>query len=83
MGLKTFKPVTPSRRHLILVDRGDLYKGRSEKKLTEALVQHAGRDNHGHITSRRAGGGHKHHYRIVDFKRKKSRYGGGSCAFGI
>ena len=71
MGLKSYKAVTPSRRHLVLVERGDLYKGGPVKSLTEGLSKTGGRNNSGRITSRRMGGGHKRRYRFIDFKRKK------------
>ena len=71
MGLKSFKAVTPGRRHLVLVERGDLYKGAPVKSLTEGLNKTGGRNNDGHITSRRMGGGHKRRYRIIDFRRNK------------
>lgn len=71
MALKTYSPVTPSTRHLITVDRSDLYKGAPLKSLTEGLKSSGGRNNHGHITSRHRGGGHKRSYRIVDFRRDK------------
>lgn len=71
MALKTFKPVTPSSRNLVLVDRSGLYKGSPVKKLTEGLTGSGGRNNYGRITARRRGGGHKRAYRLVDFKRQK------------
>ncbi len=71
MALKTFKAATPSRRHLVLVERSDLYKGSPVKELTEGLSKTGGRNNHGRITSRRMGGGHKRRYRFIDFKRDK------------
>ena len=71
MALKFFKPDTPSQRGLVLVDRSDLWKGKSDRKLTEGLSQKGGRNNKGRITARRRGGGHKKKYRIIDFKRKK------------
>jgi large subunit ribosomal protein L2 len=71
MALKTFKPVTPSSRNLVLVDRSGLYKGSPVKKLTEGLTGSGGRNNNGRITARRRGGGHKRAYRLVDFKRQK------------
>ena len=70
MALKTYRPVTPSSRGLILVDRSDLYKGRPEKSLTEGLRKSGGRNNNGRITAWRIGGGHKQLYRLVDFKRR-------------
>lgn len=71
MALKTFKAATPSRRHLVLVERSDLYKGAPVKELTEGLSKTGGRNNHGRITSRRMGGGHKRRYRFIDFRRDK------------
>ncbi len=71
MALKSFRPTTPSRRSLVLVDRSDLWKGRPIKELTEGLTKSGGRNNKGRVTARRRGGGHKRRYRIVDFKRRK------------
>ncbi|MBG0808857.1 50S ribosomal protein L2 [Methylosinus sp. H3A] len=71
MALKTFKPVTPSLRQLVIVDRSDLYKGKPVKTLTEGKTSKGGRNNNGRITVRFRGGGHKQAYRIVDFKRRK------------
>ena len=71
MALKTFNPTSPSRRHLVQVDRSDLHKGRPEKTLTEGLTKKGGRNNTGRITMRRQGGGHKRLYRKIDFKRNK------------
>ncbi|NIA72388.1 50S ribosomal protein L2 [Pelagibius litoralis] len=70
MALKNFNPTTPGRRNLVLVDRGDLWKGKPVKKLTEGLTKNGGRNNTGRITARRRGGGHKRLYRMVDFKRR-------------
>jgi large subunit ribosomal protein L2 len=71
MALKTFNPVTPGRRQLVLVDRAELHRGKPEKGLTEGKKRTGGRNNHGHITTRHIGGGHKKRYRLVDFKRRK------------
>ncbi len=71
MALKTFRPITPSLRQLVMVDRSELYKGKPVKMLTEGLSSSGGRNNTGRITARRIGGGHKRTYRIVDFKRRK------------
>ncbi len=71
MALKTFKPVTPSTRQLVLVDRSDLGKGGPFKKLVEGQSSTGGRNTHGHITTRHKGGGHKKLFRMVDFKRRK------------
>jgi large subunit ribosomal protein L2 len=71
MALKTFKPVTPSLRQLVIVARDGLFKGKPVKTLTEGLSSSGGRNNTGRITVRFRGGGHKRAYRIVDFKRRK------------
>ena len=71
MALKTFKPITPSLRQLVIVDRSELHKGKPVKTLTEGKSSQGGRNNHGRITVRFRGGGHKQSYRIVDFKRRK------------
>src|ERR1700741_5033778 len=71
MALKKYNPITPGLRQLVLVDRSQLWKGKPVKSLTEGRAESAGRNAHGHITSRRRGGGHKRAYRIIDFKRKK------------
>ena len=71
MALKSFNPTTPGRRSLVLVDRSGLWKGKPERSLTEGLKSMGGRNNHGRITARRRGGGHKRRYRIIDFKRLK------------
>jgi large subunit ribosomal protein L2 len=70
MALKTFKPITPSLRQLVIVDRSELYKGKPVKALTEGKSSSGGRNNNGRITVRFRGGGHKQTYRIVDFKRR-------------
>ncbi len=71
MALKTYNPVTASLRGTILVARNDLWKGKPVKKLTEGKASTGGRNNHGRITSRFRGGGHKQSYRVIDFKRRK------------
>jgi large subunit ribosomal protein L2 len=71
MALKQFNPVTPSLRGTVLIDRSELHKGKPVKGLTEGKHSSGGRNNHGRITSRFRGGGHKRTYRIVDFKRRK------------
>jgi large subunit ribosomal protein L2 len=71
MALKQYNPKTPGMRQLVLVDRSELYKGRPVKKLTHGLTKSGGRNNHGRITMRWRGGGHKRLYRIIDFKRRK------------
>lgn len=71
MAMKHFNPVTPSLRGTVLIDRSELWKGKPVKQLTEGLTSSGGRNNHGRITVRFRGGGHKQTYRYVDFKRRK------------
>ena len=71
MSLKNFKPITPGQRGLVLTDKNDLYKGKPFKSLVKGLKSNGGRNNHGHVTARRKGGGHKRKYRKIDFKRSK------------
>src|SRR5260370_35335825 len=71
MALKTYKPVTPGRRQLVLVDRSGLYRGKPVKVLTEGKSSSGGRNNNGRTTVRFRGGGHKQAYRRIDFKRRK------------
>ena len=71
MALKQFKPVTPSLRGTVLIDRSELHKGKPVKGLTVGKSHSGGRNNHGRTTSFFRGGGHKQSYRIVDFKRRK------------
>ncbi len=71
MALKTYNPITPSLRQLVIVDRSALYKGKPLKQLTEGLSSSGGRNNYGRVTVRFRGGGHKRTYRLIDFKRRK------------
>ena len=72
MGIKKFKPTTPSLRRMQVVNSDELTKGaKVEKRLTSKLTSNAGRNNNGRITVRHRGGGVKRRYRIVDFKRNK------------
>jgi len=71
MALKKYKPTTPGQRQLVIVDRSSLFKGKPVKGLTEGLSSKGGRNNHGRVTTRFRGGGHKRTYRLVDFKRRK------------
>lgn len=71
MALKKYKPTSPSQRQLVLVDRSSLWKGKPVKALTEGVRSKGGRNNHGRITVRHQGGGHKRRYRMIDFKRRK------------
>lgn len=71
MALKTYNPITPGQRTLVIVDRTGLWKGKPVKALSEGLISKGGRNNHGRVTARRRGGGHKRTYRKIDFKRRK------------
>ena len=71
MALKSFKPVTPSTRQLVQVDRSELWKGAPVKALTEGKRKSGGRNNSGRITAWRKSGGHKQRYRVIDFRRTK------------
>jgi large subunit ribosomal protein L2 len=70
MGLKTFKPKTPSLRHTTLIDSEEITKSKPEKSLTKSLNYKAGR-NKGRISMRHKGGRVKRLYRVIDFKRDK------------
>lgn len=71
MGIKKFKPITPTLRYRTVSDFSEITKTSPEKSLVEGLRKHGGRNNRGRITVRRRGGGHKKLYRLIDFKRKK------------
>ena len=71
MALVKVKPTSPGRRGMVKVVNADLYKGRPFAGLLEKKSKTAGRNNNGHITTRHIGGGHKQHYRVIDFKRTK------------
>ncbi len=71
MGIKKFRPLTPSQRYRTVSDFAEITTDKPEKSLLEPLKKSGGRNNHGHITSRRRGGGHKRQYRRIDFKRNK------------
>ena len=71
MGLKSHKPYTPSRRHMVLSDFADLTKSKPERSLVKGKKKHAGRNSAGRISVRHKGGGHKRRYRTIDFKRDK------------
>ncbi len=71
MGIKKYKPYTPSRRFMSTVDYSELTKKEPEKSLTETLPKTGGRNNLGRITIRFRGGGNKRKYRIIDFRREK------------
>ena len=71
MALVKVKPTSPGRRAVVKVVNAHLHKGRPHDALIEKKTSKAGRNAHGHITTRHQGGGHKQHYRIVDFRRNK------------
>ena len=71
MGIKTYRPYTPSRRHMTGSDFSEITKTTPEKSLVTSLKKTAGRNNQGKITVRHHGGGNKRKYRIIDFKRNK------------
>ncbi|OGR31888.1 MAG: 50S ribosomal protein L2 [Desulfuromonadales bacterium GWD2_61_12] len=71
MAIKKFKPTSPGRRHMTCSTFEEITTSTPEKSLVVALRKSFGRNNHGRITSRHAGGGHKRKYRLIDFKRDK------------
>jgi len=71
MPLVKVKPTSAGRRGYVKVVTPELHKGRPHEKLLDRKSRTAGRNNYGHITTRHHGGGHKRHYRIIDFKRRK------------
>ncbi len=71
MALKTFRPLTPVQRFQQLPKFDEITKSKPEKSLLDVRKKSGGRNNHGRMTSRHIGGGHKQKYRIVDFKRRK------------
>ena len=71
MAIIKMKPTSPGRRHQVRVVNKDLHKGSPFKALLEKKSKSGGRNNNGRITTRHIGGGHKHHYRVIDFKRNK------------
>ena len=71
MAIVKCKPTSPGRRHVVKVVNSDLYKGKPYAPLLEKNSKSGGRNNNGRITVRHIGGGHKHHYRVIDFKRTK------------
>ena len=72
MALKTYKPTTPSMRHTQLPLFDEITRNKPERSLVKAQKSKAGRNSAGRITIRHRGGGHRHHYRVVDFKREKT-----------
>jgi large subunit ribosomal protein L2 len=71
MPIRQFKPVTKSSRFRSVADFSEITTRTPEKSLLEPIKKSGGRDNHGHISMRRIGGGHKRKYRIIDFKRNR------------
>ncbi|NLK74320.1 MAG: 50S ribosomal protein L2 [Clostridiales bacterium] len=71
MGIKTYTPYTPSRRHMTGSDFSEITRSKPEKSLVVSLNKRAGRNNQGKITVRHRGGGSRRKYRIIDFKRRK------------
>jgi len=71
MAVVKAKPTSPGRRFVVKVVNPELHKGKPHKALLDAKSRNGGRNNAGRITTRHRGGGHKQHYRIVDYKRNK------------
>lgn len=71
MGIKKFKPTTPSRRHMTVMSFEEITRSEPEKSLTTPLKSTGGRNAKGRLTVRHRGGGHKRLYRIIDFRRRK------------
>ena len=71
MGIRKFKPTTPGRRGSSVADFVEVTRSTPEKSLVRPISKTGGRNNAGRITTRHIGGGHKQHYRIIDFKRDK------------
>ena len=71
MALVKVKPTSAGRRAVVKVVNDNLHKGKPFAGLVESQSKHAGRNNNGRITTRHKGGGHKQHYRLIDFKRNK------------
>src|SRR5487761_1004831 len=72
MALKTFRPYTPSRRFLTMLDKSEITKQEPEKSLVEPKKRTGGRNAHGEITSWHRGGGHQKNYRLIDYRREKT-----------
>jgi len=71
MAIVKTKPTSAGRRHVVKIVGETLYKGRAYAPLLEKQSKSGGRNNYGRITTRHVGGGHRHHYRLIDFKRTK------------
>ena len=76
MAIQKAKPTSPGRRFVVKVTSPDLHKGAPHASLVEAKGKSGGRNNQGRITTRHRGGGHKQHYRVIDFKRDKTGIAG-------
>jgi len=72
MAIQKAKPTSPGRRFVVKVSSSDLHKGAPHAPLVDRKVKNGGRNNKGRITNRHRGGGHKQHYRVIDFKRDKT-----------
>ena len=72
MAVKFYKPTTPGRRGMTVIDYSELSKVAPEKSLLESLKNKSGRNSYGRITVRHRGGGNRRKYRIIDFKRNKT-----------
>ena len=71
MGIRSYKPTSPARRYYSVSDFKEVTRDTPERALTEHQTSTGGRNNHGRITSRFRGGGHKQRYRLIDWKRDK------------
>jgi large subunit ribosomal protein L2 len=71
MAIVKRKPTSPGRRFVVSIVNDELHKGAPHKALLEKKSKNGGRNNNGRITTRHIGGGHKQHYRVIDFKRRK------------
>ncbi|MCH9015566.1 MAG: 50S ribosomal protein L2 [Gemmatimonadetes bacterium] len=72
MGIRKFRPMTPGTRFRTVSDFAEITRSEPEKSLIAPLSKTGGRNNHGHVTCRHRGGGHKRRYRVIDFKRNKA-----------
>jgi len=71
MGIRKFRPITPGTRKRSVADFKEITRSTPEKSLLAPLKKSGGRNNHGHLSMRHRGGGHKRRYRLIDFKREK------------
>ena len=71
MPVQKAKPTSPGRRFVVSLKKNNLHRGKPFKALIEPKSKKGGRNNNGRITVRHQGGGHKRHYRVIDFKRNK------------